>query len=413
MKILFVNLHFEISEGLPSFCSNRYNYKSTEYVPLSSLTLHQLSAITPSKYDVYILDALYDVKYTDEYDIVGISAVTPSALRAYEIAKGFRQLGVTVVLGGFHASALPEEAIQHADSVVIGEAENSWPNLLEDFEKKRLKPFYRNNVPVDLRSIPPPDREGFDDNTIIVPIQITRGCPNGCNFCSISNMEFKSIFRTRPIDQVIEEIRSIKQKYLFFCDACLTINTEYAKKLFREIKPLNKKLLMLTGNVNTLIQDDELLKLASEAGCVNWLIGFESISQESLREIGKKTNKIENYKILVNKIHDYGMSLVGEFVFGFDHDYLDIFEKTEKMIESIEIDVPGFNILTPYPGTPLFNKLDKQGRILTKDWSKYSVNNVVFQPKNMTPEELLKGINELSQKYSYALKTLRNWIKLK
>jgi len=412
MKILLVNLHFEKNEQQTvSQKALSYNYKNEKYIPFPSLTLRQLSSLTPEKHDLYLLDTIHDVTFDEDYDLVGISTVTPSSIRAYEIADEFRNQNTPVVLGGFHPSALPEEAKQHADAVVIGEAEYTWPKLLNDFESNSLKKYYNNTKPVDAKDIPIPDRETFKNDSVIEPIQATRGCSNSCSFCSISNTGFKNIYRMRPIEHIVEEVKRIKQKYLFFCDACLALNPNYAKKLFNSLIPFEKKLLMCSGTVDVLARDEYLIKISNEAGCINWLIGFESISELSLNEIGKKTNKIDNYKKAVDLIHDYSMAVVGEFVFGFDNDTPDIFKKTEELINLINIDVPGFNVLTPYPGTPIFNKFEKENRLLTKDWSKYTINNVVFQPKQMTPKKLSEGVKYLNEKFEYTLDILYKWLK--
>jgi radical SAM superfamily enzyme YgiQ (UPF0313 family) len=373
--------------------------------------LVQLAALTPEKHNLTLLDNPINVNFESSFDLIGISAVTPTAIKAYNIADNYRKSGKTVVLGGYHPSVLPEEAKQHADSVVIGEAEVTWPQLLKDLEGGNLKPYYEQQKPVNPEEISTPNRSAFKKMTLVAPVQANWGCPYGCEFCSVTCKKFGSKLRSRPISQVVEEIRSIPQKYLFFCDPSLTINPEYTKNLFRKLKDLNKKLLMCNGNINVLGKDDELLKLASEAGCLEWLVGFESISQESIDSIGKKTNVVSEYTAAVKKIHDYNMEVIGEFVFGFDHDTPEIFNKTYDAIIKMEVDNPALNILTPYPGTPLFNRLEKEGRILTKDWSKYNLWDVVFKPKNMTEYQLLDGTIKLYEDLYSTSNTLKRIIK--
>jgi len=232
-------------------------------------------------------------------------------------------------------------------------------------------------------------------------IHATRGCPFGCDFCSVTYSKYRNIFRKRPIEQVINEIKSIDKKYVIFYDNSLTIDIEYTKQLFRELKDINKYFTG-NGNINILGKDDEFLKLAQDAGFLSWFIGFESVSTNSLNEIGKKTNKVNEYKSNVKKIHDYNMHVTGSFIFGFDNDSRDVFNETYNAIQSIEIDIPYLTILTPFPGTPLFDRLDKENRILTKDWSKYTFRDVVYKPRNMTPEELLIYTEELHDRlYTY------------
>lgn len=355
---------------------------------LPSITLEQVAALIPEKHKVELLDERYqNVDLDWEGDLVGISCLLYSANHAYAIADHFRERGKTVILGGYHPSALPYEAKEHADSVVIGEAEISLPQLLQDYEMGKLKPFYQSK-PVEPQEIPPA-RRIKRKIPFMASIQATRGCPVGCKFCSIQNIE-GLIFRPRPIKMVVKEMKSIRQKQLFFADSSMTINPSYTKSLFREMKGLDKR-FECAGNINILARDDKLLKLASEAGCKLWQVGFESISQETLDSIEKRTNKVLEYASAVRKIHDHGMMIMGLFMFGFDTDKTDVFDKTLETIDSLELDRARFSIVTPYPGTQLFNELECEGRILTRDWSKYDLHNVVFRPKNMTPDELYNG----------------------
>ena len=212
----------------------------------------------------------------------------------------------------------------------------------------------------------------------------------GCKYCSITNSAFGNLFRSRPIEDVINEMRSIPHKILYFCDPSLTLNPEYTKELFKEMKKLNKK-FYCNGNSSILSRDDELLKLSKDAGCVEWAIGFESICQESLDSIGKNSNILGDFESTVKKIHNHGIGVMGNFMFGLDGDHPDIFEKTVEAIRKWDLDLASFNIFTPLPGTPIFDTLEKENRILTKDWSKYDLKHVVFQPKHMSPQELMDG----------------------
>jgi len=390
-----------------------FSYKLLEKTVRSgSLALAQLAAVTPKKHEIEIIDEnryeLIDIN--KKYDLVGISFITQNAIRAYKIADEFRRKGIPVVLGGYHPSSLPEEAKQHADSVVIGEAELNWPKLLNDFENDQLKPFYRQEKPVDPRLIPLIRREIGLNFLHTNEVQATRGCPYRCDFCCMQNVEGYT-FRKRPIENVIEEIKGIKSKSVFFDDSSLTIDVEFTKELFGEMKSLNKY-FQCHGNINTLAEDDELLKLSKEAGCLTWYIGFESISQESLNSVHKNTNKVEKYESAVKKIRKYGLSIRGMFVFGFDYDKKNIFNETLKKVKNWRLDVAYFMILTPFPGTPLYNRLDEEGRILTKDWSQYTESNVLFEPKNMTKEELYEGVRSMVENYysfsNVARRTLDN-----
>ena len=362
-----------------------------------SLSLPILAAVTPKEHQI-ISQNIYNknTELDEEYDIVGIECTTTNSNFAYKIADEFRQRGIAVVLGGWHPSALPYEAKQHANAVVIGEAEEIWPQLLKDFQNGKLKQFYWQKKPVDPDNIPV---ISFSSPSRFLPaVQATRGCPTQCEFCAETVMKFRKRFRARPLHKVIEEIKSIPSRYFIFHDASLTINPDYTKQLFRGIKGLNKK-FFCNGNVDRLGQDDKLLELAKEAGCCGWLIGFESISQKTIDMLGKKTNKVDGYINTIKKIHDKGMMVSGSFIFGFDQDTSDVFDNTLEFVNNSEIDVPDAMTLTPFPGTPLYKRLKKEKRILTEDWSKYDHRQVVFKPKNMSPQDLFSNIKRVNKEF--------------
>jgi len=367
--------------------------------------LEEIATLTPKDYNVTFIDEGLNQKinFDMDYDIVGISCIhTPSSPRAYYIADEFRKRKKTVILGGYHPSALPEEAKQHADAVVIGEAERNWPKLLQDFSENKLKPFYSQDESIDLNNVPIRDKKYLTKkNYFFRGVYTSRGCPYGCNFCSISNTKFGCIFRKRPLEKVIEEIKLIPQKNLVFNDSSLSIDIEYSKKLFREMKNLNKK-FRCWMNLNIPIDDKDFLKLASEAGCRVIEMGFESVSQNTIDALGKKTNIVKKYKEIVKKIHDYGIAISGLFIAGLDSDKKeDLGKKYIDDILSIDLDSPRVALCTPLPGTPLFHQLEKEGRILTRDWVKYDMMNVIFKPKHMTPEELhSRWINIMEELYT-------------
>lgn len=386
MKILLIMPHPNAKIGLFS----RFTYPS--------LTLKQLAAITPKKHSLDIVDERFErINFNKHYDVVGISCLTYNSLRGYEVAREFKKRGATIVFGGYHATLMPDEAKQHVDCVVIGEGERTWPKVLEDMEKGQLKPFYRPDIPVPSKEIPAANHDVGTYTPFSEPIQATRGCPTGCEFCAMNVVEGK-IFRGRPVDYVVEELKSIKTKSIFFADASLTINPKYSKSLFKGIKEVNKYFECF-GNVNVLTRDDEFLKLAAEAGIINWYIGIESISQKNIDQAGKGTNKVENYAKAIKKIRDHGMRATGFFMFGFDFDTPDVFDKTLQAIYDWDLDEVSFSILTPYPGTRLFERFEKEGRIVTRDWSKYAEGQVTYEPKGLTKEEILEGIEKLAMDY--------------
>ena len=366
-----------------------------------SSTLQQVAAITPSEHHVDIVDERYeDIRFSESYDLVGISILTYSAYRGYEIAAEFRKKGVPVVFGGYHASLMPDEVKQHADSVVVGEAELTWPLLLSDFQQGKLKPFYRNTRVVAAEEIPPA-RHDIGNYTFWEAIQASRGCPTGCEFCAMNVVEGK-VFRGRPIDSIIEEMQGISAKKIFFADASLTINPKYSKELFRAMKDVNKTSHCF-GNINVLARDDEFLRLSKDAGVEKWYLGIESISQKNIDQAGKGTNKVENYAKAIRKIREHDMIVTGFFIFGLDFDTPEIFDETLKAIYEWELDEASFSILTPYPGTRLFDRFEKEGLITNYDWSRYEEGKVNYKPKNMTQEELLEGIQRIAMDF-YSVK---------
>ncbi len=407
MKILFVNPWWS-SKGSRSIL---VNYMAS--ISGDDLVCQILATVTPKNHSIKMVDdSVEEIDFDSDVDLVAMTTFTRSAPRAYEIADEFRRRGKKVVLGGWHVSALPHEAKQHADSVVIGEGEDIFPQLLKDLERNELKPFYEQEKPVDLNSLPLPtkkERMQYNRNPFFQSVEMSKGCPNGCNFCSISYRKFGNIHRTKSIENVIKELQTIPQKIITFTDASMTTNPNYTKQLFREMKGLNK-IFACEGNTNILARDEELLRLAADAGCISWYVGFESVSQETINSIGKTSNKVENYKAVIKKIHDHGMCVSAAFMFGFDTDKPDVFDNTIETIRDWEIDLLDFSTLTPYPGTPLFSQLDNEKRILTRDWEKYDSYHVVFKPKQMSPEELLNGVQRMWTAFNTPLNSLKRMI---
>ncbi len=371
-----------------------------------SLTLKQLAAIIPEEHDITLVDERYEpINFDADYDLVGISTLTYNALRGYEVSKIFRQRGIPVFYGGYHASLLPKEVKDHADSVVVGESELTLPQLLKDYEHGKPQRIYRPDRPVKAEEIPPARHDIGSYNPFTEPIQASRGCPTACEFCAMNVIEGQ-VFRGRPVDHVVDELKSIKTKSIFFADASLTINPIYSKQLFKGMKEVNKYSECF-GNINVLSRDDEFLKLAAEAGVMTWYVGIESISQQNIDQAGKGTNKVENYGKAIQKIKDHGMMVTGFFMFGFDFDTRDIFDKTLQAIYDWGLDEVSFSIVTPYPGTRLFERYDREGRILCRDWSRYGEGNVNYKLKDISEEELLEGIKKMALDYYAIPKIIR------
>lgn len=365
------------------------------------ITLPHLAAITPRHHDVKIINENYEnLDFNEPADLVGITSYTMTAPRVYELADEFRRRGRKVVLGGYHPTAMPNEAKPHADSIALGEAEIIWPELIEDAEKGQLKPFYGPNADFNMAMIPPIRRDLIRQNPIAGAVQTTRGCPNQCEFCAIASF-CKHGVKQRPVKNVVAEIQQMPNRVFAMHDPSLTVNPSYARELFKElIKKKIHKGWVANGNANVLGKiDDEFLDLAYKAGCVEWFVGFESISQKSLNGIKKTVNKVEDFKKMIKRVHKHGMAIQGGIIFGFDQDTPDIFDLTLDKMYEWELDAVEVNILTPYPGTPLFDRLDKEGRILTKNWKKYNQVEVVFKPKNMTEKELFEGTRKVAKKF--------------
>ena len=371
------------------------------------ITLPHIAAITPKKHQVKIINENYeDIDFNYNADLIGITTYTMTAPRVYEISDEFRSRGKKVVLGGYHATALPNEAKKHADSVILGMAEANWPELLNDFENGKMKPIYSRNTNFDMANIPPLRRDLIKHNPLMGAVQSTRGCSNKCEFCAIASFCHHGV-KQRPLKNVIEEIKQMPNKIFVFHDPHLTINRKYAQEIFKEmIKNKINKSWVANGTVNVLGKvNDEFLSLAYKSGCVEWFVGFESVSQEALNGIKKTHNKVEDFKKMIKRIHDHNMTVQGGIIFGFDEDKPEVFDTTLEKMYELEIDVVEVNILTPYPGTPLFDRMEKEGRILTKDWSKYNQIDVVFTPKNMTVNELKEGASKVAKEY-YSLKNI-------
>lgn len=365
------------------------------------ITLPYLAAITPTTHDVRLVNENYeDINFEENVDLVGITSYTMTAPRVYTIADEFRKRGKKVVLGGYHPTAMPEEAKQHADSIMLGEAELTWSQMIQDAERGTLKPFYGPNPDFNMDDIPPIRRDLITHNPLLGAVQSTRGCPNQCEFCAIASFCQHGV-KQRLIHNVVEEIKQMPNSYFIIHDPSLTVNPAYTRELFQElIRQHVRKGWVANGNANVLGKiDDEFLTLARKSGCIEWFVGFESVSQAALNGIKKTVNKVEDFKRMIKRVHDHGMTVQGGIIFGFDEDTPDIFNTTLEKVHEWELDALEVNILTPYPGTPLFDRLNREGRLLSRDWSRYNQVEVVFQPKQMTEKELFEGARKVAQEF--------------
>lgn len=372
------------------------------------LAIPTLAALTPARHEIRVFDEnVQDIDYTWKAELVAITVRTMFACRAYEISEAYRTRGAKTVLGGIHPSMCPEDALPHCDSVVIGEAEEIWHTVLQDAENDQLKRLYRADK-ADLRATPIPDRSSLVKGRYLLDIvQTTKGCPFHCEFCAVHAFDGQTI-RNRMLEQVIREIQGINspgstykpKKAIFFADDNIIANRSFAKKLFVALRPCNIN-WMCQASIN-ISQDTELLELMRESGCGAVFIGFESISGENLAMMCKGINQRYDYLEAIRKIQSYGILVHSSFILGYDFDSEDTFDELIDFIRDSNLLMPLINILTPFPGTKLFERLDEQGRILHKDWSKYDTQHVVFSPARMSPQELLQGYKRVMKSvYSF------------
>jgi radical SAM superfamily enzyme YgiQ (UPF0313 family) len=361
------------------------------------LALTTLAALTPPEIEVRLLDENVEtIDFQDRPDLAAISLMTPLAPRGYAIADQFRSRGVPVVLGGVHATMMPEEARGHAEAVAVGEGEGIWPALLEDFFSGSLKPFYRSDRLVPLRDLSPPRRELLKRGAYLFQntLQTTRGCPNDCDFCSVTTF-YGNTYRFRPVAEVLKEIKTLKGNLIFFVDDNIIGHKSYAEELFRGLVPLKRR--WVSQATLGLTRDEKLLSLARESGCLGLFVGFESLSQEILNDLGKPFYKVDHYETAIRILHDQGIGIQGSFIFGHDEDTPEAFARVVRFCDRNRLEAVLFSLLTPFPGTRIFQQLVREKRILHFDWGKYDMNHAVFQPRRMTPEALELGFLEAYQ----------------
>lgn len=407
MKILLIlanDLSFPDGEGWAQK-SRRASYVPTRRYAYAPTTLTTLAALVPQELDAEIAivdEGVQRLPPAFEADIVGISTNTANAPRAYRIADRARSRGMKVVLGGWHPTALPLEAMDHADAVVKGYAEGSWPKALLDFKSRRMQRIYEEPwKQVFQGTMPFARRDLLRKGAYTLPntMETTRGCPNQCEFCVVPAVS-KGGFYKRPVAQIIEEIRHTGKKQIAFLDSSPTEDLNYVKELYHALIPLNIKWY---GNTTTKIaDDDEWLHLAVKSGCKGLLFGFESLNQDALNKSNKGFNKVRRYKELIKKVHDSDIAILGCFVFGFDEDDPSVFEKTYEFVNETRLDLCQYALFTPFPGSVAFERMKKEGRITTTDWSLYDGKNVVFEPANMKVDQLLSGFYWIWERtYSY------------
>ena len=369
----------------------KHSKKEARSFWFARLSLAMVAALTPKDVDVSIIDEnLDDIDFNIDVDMVGITVMTAHAPRAYEISRKFRNRGVKVVLGGIHPTAVPNEALQNADTVVVGEAEGVWQNVIDDFKNGSLKKIYKSAKPCSLENLPHPRRDLLKIKSYNIgnTVQTTRGCPFSCEFCSVTDF-FGRSYRQRPVDDVIKEVETIDSSFVAFVDDNIAGNPKYAKELFRKLAPL--KIRWGSQASLTMTKDLEVMKLAEKSGCGGMFVGIETLSTDNLAQIKKTFNNVDKYEDAIKIFHDHGIAITASIIFGFDNDDEGVFERTIKFLEKNKVDVATFYILTPLPGTVWSKKLESEGRIIERDWGKYNGGHVLFKPKNISPERLQEG----------------------
>jgi radical SAM superfamily enzyme YgiQ (UPF0313 family) len=349
-------------------------------------------------------DRMKSIPYDEPTDLVAISVETYTARRAYQIASEYRKRGVPVVMGGFHATLVPEEVSDYAESILIGEAETLWPKLIEDFRNGRLRRVYRRAGRPSLDGLKL-DRSIFSGKRYL-PIGLVeagRGCQFRCEFCAIQSY-FKSTQTRRPAQEIVEEVSRLNKKLVFFVDDNITSNIEEAKEFFRALIPLNIRWVS-QASIN-VAHDEEFLRLIKASGCQGLLIGFESLNPQNLKRMHKGFNQMKGgYEVALANLRRHGIRLYVTFILGYDDDSVDTFEETLEFAMKHRFYMVAFNHLTPFPGTPLYRRLEDEGRLTYDKWwldPEYRYGMVPFEPRGMSAEEVrLRCIETRARFYSY------------
>ena len=392
--------------------------KSLRYQPL---TLTTLAALIPEELDAEVQlfdEGIADVPLDLEADLIGLTVITGTAVRAYELADHFRRRGIKVVLGGPHVTLIPEDAQPHADAIVVGYAEDAWPELLRDFaasmvtgsmsesmiDGRQMRSRYDQAPGLDLAERPFARRELLPGDRYLTNnvFEATRGCIHNCDFCVVPAAWGRKPMQ-KPVEDVVADIRQHGADKLIFVDLNIIADRNYALRLFAALVPLK---VQWYGLATVLLANDfELLELAGRSGCRGLLMGLESISPANLRQNHKGFNSPEKYVQVVERLHEHGIALQGCFVFGLDEDEPEIFLKTAEFAVQARIDLPRFAVVTPFPNTALYKRLEAAGRILTKNWELYDAQHVVFRPAKMSVDELQQGV-ETAWKYAYSFRSI-------
>lgn len=378
--------------------------RSLRYAPL---TLPTLASLIPEEieHDLTIIDeGIQDAPSSFEADVVGMTVITGTAPRAYELAARYRERGATVVLGGPHVTLVPDDALPHADAIVVGYAEETWPQLLRDFAAGRMRSRYDQSPDLELTDLPPVRRDLMPGNRYVTThvFEATRACVHGCDFCVVPSAWGRRPLQ-KPVGDVVEEIRRTGARRAIFIDLNIIADRKHAAELFEALIPLGLEWYGLATLL--LARDRELLALCARSGCRGLLVGFESISKAGLRGVSKGFQDPSMYAEVIRTLHDHGIAVQGTFMFGLDDDTPDVFLETARFAVSAGVDLPRFAVMTPFPGTPLFARMEREGRLLTRNWELYDAQHAVFEPAGMTPRQLEEGTSE-AWRYAYSYRSI-------
>lgn len=357
---------------------------------MQPLSIAVLSSLTPADWGKsFFDDRLEQIDYAVKTDLVAISIETFTARRGYQIAAEYRRRGVPVVMGGYHATFCPDEVLEYADGVCIGDAEGVWANILHDAAGKKVSGKYQaGNVP-ELTGVSP-DRSIFSGKNYfkIALVETSRGCPNTCHFCSITAFH-KGRYRSRPIGDVVREIDGLRDKTVFFIDDNIAGDPSRAKEFFQTLLPL--KIAWVGQASVSIAADEKLLDLVAASGCVGLLIGFESLSAENLKNIGKNINRVDDFSGALGAIRKRGIAIYGTFMFGLPHDSKELLDTTVAFARTEKIFLAAFNHVVPFPGTPFYHTLDQSGQLPNKRWwlsPDYRFGQSPFRPECTSAQEL-------------------------
>jgi len=390
------------TEQLYASMSNIDSLKELMSCPNSPLLTVAAMASRCFEHIEYIDEEIEDIDFRKTYDVVGMSFMTQQATRAYELASKFKNMGAYTVCGGMHPTNLPNQTLEYFDTVFIGECENTWDTFVEDFKNGSPRRIYENTNAVDMKKTVMPRYDLLKINKYkTIPVQISRGCPHNCAFCA-STKVYGPKYRHKSVEQVMNEldfISKLKQyPNIYFTDDNMLVQKDFSISLLTALK--NKRINWMSHTDISVVDHPEILDLLHPSGCRKLVVGFESIVSESLESMEKwKHARMDQYAEAIQKIQEKGVGVWGTFIVGLDHDQKDVFQKVVDFTLNNNLYGAMISVPTPFPGSALFDQLEKEGRILTKHWGNYTLWNVVIKPKQMTVKELEDG-------FAYALKNI-------